>query len=105
MKTQDDLRFDARSVLVTPSSRQLAWQRTEFYAFVHFSVNTFTNREWGDGTEPPSCFAPARLDTDQWARCIRDAAGPAGTQTTPSPTAPAPGTWWGNFPIPAAGMG
>ena len=73
MKTQDDLRFDARSVLVTPSSRQLAWQRTEFYAFVHFSVNTFTNREWGDGTEPPSCFAPARLDTDQWARCIRDA--------------------------------
>ena len=73
MKTQDDLQFDTRSVLVTPSQRQLAWQRTEFYAFVHFSVNTFTNREWGDGTEPPSCFAPARLDTDQWARCIRDA--------------------------------
>ena len=73
MKTQDDLQFDARSVLVTPSERQLAWQRTEFYAFIHFSVNTFTGREWGDGTEPPSCFAPARLDTDQWARCIRDA--------------------------------
>lgn len=73
MKTQTDLQFDARSVLVTPSRRQLAWQETEFYAFIHFSVNTFTNREWGDGTEPPSCFAPARLDAEQWARCIRDA--------------------------------
>lgn len=73
MKNQSDLQFDARSVLVTPSRRQLAWQETEFYAFIHFSVNTFTNREWGDGTEPPSCFAPARLDAAQWARCIRDA--------------------------------
>ena len=73
MKTQLDLQFDARSVLVTPSKRQLAWQETEFYAFIHFSVNTFTNREWGDGTEPPSCFAPTRLDPAQWARCIRDA--------------------------------
>lgn len=73
MKTRLDLQFDARSVLVTPSKRQLAWQETEFYAFIHFSVNTFTNREWGDGTEPPSCFAPTRLDPAQWARCIRDA--------------------------------
>lgn len=73
MKNQSDLQFDARSVLVTPSRRQLAWQETEFYAFIHFSVNTFTNREWGDGTEPPSCFAPARLDAAQWARCIREA--------------------------------
>ena len=73
MKAQAELQFDARSVLVTPSRRQLAWQRTEFYAFIHFSVNTFTNREWGDGMEPPSCFAPTRLDPAQWARCIRDA--------------------------------
>lgn len=73
MKTQTDLQFDARSVLVMPSRRQLAWQETEFYAFIHFSVNTFTDREWGDGTEPPSCFDPARLDPAQWARCIRDA--------------------------------
>lgn len=73
MKTQADLQFDARSVLVTPSRRQLAWQETEFYAFIHFSVNTFTDREWGDGTEPPSCFSPARLDPAQWAQCIRDA--------------------------------
>ena len=62
MKTQDDLQFDTRSVLVTPSQRQLAWQRTEFYAFVHFSVNTFTNREWGDGTEPPSSRAGAKQE-------------------------------------------
>ena len=73
MKTQADLQFDARSVLVTPSRRQLAWQETEFYAFIHFSVNTFTNREWGDGTEPPSCFSPARLDAGQWAQCVRNA--------------------------------
>lgn len=73
MKNLEDLRFDARSVLVRPSKRQLAWQRTEFYAFVHFSVNTFTGREWGDGTEPPSCFAPAALDAMQWAESIRSA--------------------------------
>lgn len=73
IKNRYDLQFDARSILVTPSRRQLAWQKTEFYAFVHFSVNTFTNREWGDGAEPPSCFAPSRLDTVQWAETIRDA--------------------------------
>lgn len=73
MKNRPDLQFDARSVLVIPSRRQLAWQETEFYAFIHFSVNTFTNREWGDGTEPPSRFNPTRLDAAQWVRCIRDA--------------------------------
>ena len=41
--------------------------------FIHFGVNTFTNREWGDGTEHPSIFNPARLDATQWARVARDA--------------------------------
>lgn len=81
MKSTDGLAFDRRSVLVTPTPRQLGWQRTEFYAFVHFSVNTFTNREWGDGTEPPSCFAPARLDPMQWAESIQ-AAGMKGAILT-----------------------
>ena len=37
-----------------PTPQQLAWQRAELALFVHFTVNTFTDREWGDGTESPS---------------------------------------------------
>lgn len=43
--------LDRRLVQVVPSPRQFAYQQLEFYAFVHFTVNTFTGREWGDGTE------------------------------------------------------
>lgn len=60
-------------VQVVPSKRQLEYQQTEFYAFTHFTVNTFTDKEWGDGTEPESCFNPADLDARQWASCCRDA--------------------------------
>ena len=48
--------IDERLVSVTPSERQLRIQQMGFYAFVHFTVNTFTDREWGDGTENPSVF-------------------------------------------------
>ncbi|MHA7964647.1 alpha-L-fucosidase [Paenibacillus sp. CAU 1782] len=51
---------------VVPSDRQLAWQQTEFYGFIHFTVNTFTDREWGDGTEEPAIFDPSELDAVQW---------------------------------------
>ncbi|HYT70774.1 MAG TPA: alpha-L-fucosidase [Gemmatimonadales bacterium] len=51
-----------------PTPQQLAWQRAELALFVHFTVNTFTDREWGDGTEHPRIFHPARLDARQWAR-------------------------------------
>jgi len=54
-----------------PSHPQLEWQRDELAMFVHFGVNTFTNREWGDGREDPAIFAPARLDARQWARAAR----------------------------------
>ncbi|MEP6493516.1 MAG: alpha-L-fucosidase [bacterium] len=56
-----------------PSPSQLAWHRDEIALFFHFGVNTFTDREWGDGTENPSIFAPAHLDTRQWARTAKAA--------------------------------
>src|SRR5450759_257170 len=54
-----------------PSPEQLEWQRDERALFIPFGVNTFTDREWGDGREDPRIFAPARLDTRQWARAAR----------------------------------
>ena len=56
-----------------PSPSQLAWQRDELAIFIHFGVNTFTNREWGDGTESPAIFNPTRFDAGQWARVAKDA--------------------------------
>jgi alpha-L-fucosidase len=60
-------------VLPTPSKRQLAWQDLEFYAFVHFNMNTFTNMEWGTGAEDPALFNPTQLDCRQWVRTFKDA--------------------------------
>jgi alpha-L-fucosidase len=56
-----------------PTPAQLEWQRDELALFLHFGINTFTDREWGDGREDPALFAPARLDTRQWARAARTA--------------------------------
>jgi len=58
---------------VTPSPRQLSWQRLETTAFVHFGLNTFYNQEWGRGNEDPARFNPARLNTDQWAKVLSEA--------------------------------
>lgn len=58
---------------VAPSPRQLAWQSLEFYAFIHFTVNTFTDREWGTGGESPEVFNPTALDVEQWIRACRAA--------------------------------
>lgn len=57
----------------SPSPSQLAWQREELALFLHFGVNTFTDREWGDGRENPSIFSPPALDARQWARAARHA--------------------------------
>lgn len=56
-----------------PSARQLAWHDLQFYGFIHFTVNTFTDKEWGYGDEAESLFNPTALDTRQWARVARDA--------------------------------
>ncbi len=61
---------DERLIQVVPSPRQKVLQEMEFYAFVHFTVNTFTDREWGDGTESPSVFNPVRFDPDQWCEAL-----------------------------------
>jgi alpha-L-fucosidase len=56
-----------------PSPAQLRWQQDELALFLHFGVNTFTDREWGDGHEDPAIFAPSRLDARQWARAAKAA--------------------------------
>jgi alpha-L-fucosidase len=56
-----------------PTAAQLQWHRDELAMFLHFGVNTFTDREWGDGSESPSIFNPAALDARQWARAAKRA--------------------------------
>ena len=56
-----------------PSKEQLQWHEKEFYLFIHFGPNTFTNKEWGEGNEDPSVFNPTKLDCEQWARIAKQA--------------------------------
>ena len=60
-------------VTPVPEQKQLDWQELEFYAFVHFNMNTFTNMEWGFGDESPELFNPTALDCRQWAKVCKDA--------------------------------
>lgn len=64
-----------------PSAAQLAWQRMEFTAFVHFGPNAFTGVEWGSGREKPAVFDPKDLDARQWVRTFK-AAGMKGVVVT-----------------------
>ena len=56
-----------------PEPRQIAWQDLQYYGFVHFNMNTFSDREWGFGDEKPGQFAPSALDARQWARVAKEA--------------------------------
>jgi alpha-L-fucosidase len=57
---------------IRPAPYQTAWQDLEFGVILHFSTNTFLNREWGDGTAAASTFNPTAFDPDQWMQAIRD---------------------------------
>lgn len=65
--------LNERLIGVVPSERQVRFQETEFYAFVHFTVNTFTGNEWGDGSEDEAIFNPVLFDADQWVNAIKSA--------------------------------
>ena len=65
--------FLKEAARVVPSKRQLDWFEMERYAFVHYGVNTYTDREWGEGTEDEKIFNPTALDCDQWVEAVKSA--------------------------------
>jgi alpha-L-fucosidase len=71
----------AQKINPVPTKAQLAWHEMEFYLFVHFGPNTFSDKEWGEGTEPEDIFNPAHLDCRQWCR-IAKASGAKGIIVT-----------------------
>lgn len=71
--TQSPADWIKMAAQVSPSERQLRWQEMEFYAFIHFTVNTFTDREWGTGEEDPAIFNPSELSAEQWVTSCRAA--------------------------------
>lgn len=63
---------EPRPVFPVPSARQLKWNQTEFYGFFHYGMNTYTNKEWGDGSESETLFAPTQAPNPrQWLEAIK----------------------------------
>lgn len=57
-------------ILPVPEPKQVEWQQMETYAFIHFGLNTFNDREWGYGDTDPNTFNPTNLDCEQWAQTL-----------------------------------
>ena len=62
--------FIDKLISVRPTEEQITWQELGFTAFLHYGMNTFTNREWGNGSESPDTYNPTALDTDQWCEAL-----------------------------------
>lgn len=72
---------DIAPVAPVPSPQQVEWQQMETYAFIHFGLNTFNDKEWGYGDSEVKTFNPKKLDCEQWARVL-SAAGMKGVIIT-----------------------
>ena len=72
-RTDSEADIVRKAASIVPAPRQLAWQRQELTAFVHFGMNTFTVQEWGSGSADPALFNPSGLDAGQWVKVLKDA--------------------------------
>jgi len=70
-RNKEDQDFPRTSVV--PSSEQIEYQQMEVIGFIHFGINTFTDREWGTGKEDPDIFNPSSLDVSQWVNAAKTA--------------------------------
>ena len=71
--TINNMKYVTEAFGAIPTEEQVSYQKEELTAFIHFGVNTFTGREWGDGTENPEIFNPTDLDADQWVKTLAEA--------------------------------